>query len=57
MQVFMVLPFVLYQYRNSDEETKKKYSIKYVFDPHNMIKPLVSGLATSLWFSAILFGF
>lgn len=57
MQVFMVLPFVFYQYRNCDEQTKKKYSLKYVFDRHNMIKPLMSGVATSLWFTAIVFGF
>lgn len=57
MQVFMVIPFVLYQYRTCDENTKKKYSLKYIFDPHVMIKPLISAFATSIWFSMILFGF
>lgn len=57
MQMIMVIPFVLYEYRTCDENTKKKYSLSYIFNPSNMIKPLISSLATSLWFTTILFGF
>lgn len=57
MQMIMVIPFVLYEYRTSDENTKKKYNLSYIFDNHNIIKPLASSLATSLWFTMIILGF
>jgi len=57
MQSFMVIPFVFYEYRTGDESVRKKYNLKYIFDPHNLIKPLVSSFATSMWFTMILAGF
>jgi len=57
MQAFMVIPFVLYEYRSGGEEVKKKYEWKYIFNPQNLIKPLVSSFAVSMWFTMILFGF
>jgi len=34
-----------------------KYSFSYIFDTTHFIKPLVSSLATSMWFTMILSGF
>lgn len=57
MQSIMVIPFVLYEYRTGGEAVRKKYSFKYIFNITNFIKPLVSSLATSMWFTTILGGF
>lgn len=57
MQMIMVIPFVLYEYRTGGENVRKKYSFSYIFDTKNFIKPLVSSLASSMWFTMILAGF
>lgn len=57
MQSIMVIPFVLYEYRTGGEAVRKKYNLKYIFNVTNFIKPLVSSLATSMWFTMILAGF
>lgn len=57
MQAIMVIPFVLYEYRTGSEAVRSKYALKYIFKTSNFIKPLVSSLAASMWFSVILAGF
>jgi hypothetical protein len=57
MQTFMVIPFVLYEYRTCDEDTRKKYNLRHIFQPEHIIKPFISSLATSMWFTVILQGF
>ncbi len=57
MQSIMVIPFVLYEYRTGDEKVRSKYQWKYLFNTSNFIKPVISSLATSMWFTMILLGF
>jgi hypothetical protein len=57
MQMITVIPFVLYEYRTGDQNVKNKYSFSYIFNTKNFIKPLVSSLAASMWFTMILSGF
>lgn len=57
MQSIMVIPFVLYEYRTASEAVRKKYELKYIFKITNFIKPLMSSIAASMWFSIILAGF
>lgn len=57
MQALMVIPFVLYERRTSNEENKQKYTLEYIFTPQNIIKPYISSLSACLWFLFILTSF
>ncbi len=57
MQAIIVLPFVFYERRTLAEDQKQKYTLKYIFNPHNLIKPYMSSLSASLWFLCILTSF
>lgn len=57
MQVPMMIPFVLYEYRTASPEVRQQYQFSYIFKPSNIVKPMASSLATSFWFTMILFGF
>ena len=57
MQIPMVIPFVLYEFRTATPEIRAQYTLDYIFKSTNIIKPLASSLATSFWFTMVLFGF
>lgn len=57
MQVFFTIPFMMYEWRTSSEEVKAKYTLAYIIDRKNILKPYISSLATSLFFLFILSSF
>lgn len=57
LQVFFTVPFMMYEWRTSSPEVKAKYSLAYIFDRKNIIKPYISSLSASLFFLFILSSF
>jgi hypothetical protein len=57
MQALMVIPFVLYEKRTISEENKEKYTLRYILQPQNIIKPYISSLSASLFFLFVLTSF
>jgi hypothetical protein len=57
MQACFMLPFMMYERRTASPEIKDKYTIAYIIDRKNIIKPYISSLAASLWFLLVLSSF
>jgi hypothetical protein len=54
LQSVIVIPFVLYEYRISSEETKQQYKLKHILNPTHLKKVYLSSISTSIWFTCIL---
>lgn len=54
LQALMIIPFVLYERRVAQGDTKEKYKLAYIFNPSNLKKAYFSSFATSFWFTIIL---